>query len=174
MKKFKLQNEFWKGVQSRFSIFALVFLTSWLLSFTAKAQVFCIGSALAGNITGYTNSFQPMPSVAAGQAYYWTTTLTAGVPYTWSNCVAEGGTNSDTYMRIYDASNVVVATADDICGVNPTLTYTPAVSGLYYVHLAQYSCGTLSNSQVLAYKAVLPPTVVSFTPASGCPGTTVV
>jgi hypothetical protein len=157
-------------MKRRFSAFAFVFLTCWLLSFTAQAQVFCIGSNLAGNITGYTNAFQPMPSVPAGQAHYWTTTLTAGIPYTWSNCTAEGGTSSDTYLRIYNAANAIVASADDICGVNPTVTYTPAVSGLYYVHLAQYSCGILATSQVLAYRAVLPlpPTIASFSPASGC------
>ncbi len=126
------------------------------ITLNVPPPVFCIASTNAGTITGYTGTFQVKPSVAAGAAYYWSTTLTAGVPYTFSNCPSEGGTASDTYFRIYNTSNTIVASADDICGANPSLTYTPTVTGTYYVHLAQYSCGALSTSQVIAYSAVLP------------------
>lgn len=159
-----------KKINNLIKTLLIFFISMGFLHFSANAQVFCTPSSLAGNIAGYTGSFQQMPSVAAGQAYYWTTTLTAGIPYTWSNCTAQGGTNSDTYMRIYNSANAIVASADDNCGVNPTVTYTPAVSGVYYVHLAQYSCGNLATSQIVSYMAVLPPapTIASFAPASVC------
>lgn len=127
----------------------------------------CIASTNQGVITP-TGTYQMTASVPAGAAHYWSATLTAGVSYTFSNCVAEGGTAEDTYLRIYDATGAVVATADDVCSTNALVIYTPGTTGTYYIGLTHYSCSFLSLSQKISYRITPFDPCSSITASNAC------
>lgn len=104
-------------------------------------------------------------SYLAGDTYYWSFNATAGTTYAFENCLA----GEDTYIRIYDAAYVLVASNDDN---GPYCTGTPAsidwlspASGTYYISLAHYSCALLDFSGDLNYRTV-PACVVTCPPGS--------
>jgi len=138
-------------------VLAVTGLLSWGSISSMQAQSFCGAASNAGTISGYTASFQQTASVSSGSRWYWSTTLTAGNQYTFSNCAANGGTAADTYLRIYDAASTQLLTADDNCGANAELVYTAPTTGTYYIVLTNYFCAVLSTSQILAYREVVPP-----------------
>ena len=137
------------------------------ISRPALAPLFC-GDGVAINQGSLvpTDIFQQTSSVPAGSTHYWNVSLVAGTIYTFSNCVADGGTAEDTYVRLYNGEGVVVVSGDDSCGTNGSVTYTPTISGTYFVHLSQFSCNTLYNAQKISYK-------LSFDPTLGCSNTSV-
>ena len=118
---------------------------------------FCMTSTNAGVMFNYTASFQQTALLNSGAAYFYATPLLAGAIYTWSNCTTEGGSGTDTYLRLYDAAGTLIAFADDICGASAKIVYTATTTGTYYIHLANYSCNALSSNERLGYMFVPPP-----------------
>ncbi|WP_345237333.1 IPT/TIG domain-containing protein [Hymenobacter saemangeumensis] len=143
----------------------------------AQTPAFCTSSVPGPALSSFTTSFQTV-NVAAGSAYYWAFTGTAGVTYSFSNC----GGNEDTYLRIYNLAGTVVIANDDngiyCSGTRASLDFACTSTGTYYLHLSQYSCTSLSLSEPLAYKAssgsgTPAPAISSFSPTSGPAGTNV-
>lgn len=109
----------------------------------------CNTSVNAGTITP-TTTVQTTPAVAAGSRYYWSFTGQAGCEYTFSTCGLASG--QDTYLRLYDATGAtLLAQNDDGCGTQSSLTVLFNVTGTYTIHLARFSCNTLSASAQLSY-----------------------
>ena len=72
----------------------------------------------------------------AGDTDWFKVTLTAGHAYRFDVLGAEGGngTLADPYMELRDsAGTIIVADDDSGAGFNPQITYTPTVSGNYFV-----------------------------------------
>ncbi len=70
--------------------------------------------------------------------------LTARTTYTIRTC---GGSSTDTYLRLHAAGRQV-ASSDDACGAQSSITYTPTSSGTYELSLGCY--GSTSCSATLS------------------------
>ena len=111
---------------------------------------FCSAAISQGTLVP-TGDFQQTASVSSGATHYWAVSLTAGTSYTFSNCVDDGGTFEDTILILYHGTEYV-SSEDDTCLINPSITYTPIESGLYYIYLAHYDCGNLVANQKISYR----------------------
>ena len=98
--------------------------------------------------------------------------LTAGTAYIIRLSGADSGlgTLSDPYLRLRNSAGVEVASDDDSgTGLDSQLSFTPTVSGTYYVDAAHYSyigTGTYQVS-VSGQTDITAPTVSTFSPADG-------
>jgi len=83
-------------------------------------------------------------------------TLTAGQAYTFTHTGSGGSPLSDPYLRLRDASGTQIAENDDISwpgNPNSSLTYTPSVTGTYYIEADSYNSnltGTYTLSATVA------------------------
>ncbi|TKD18411.1 matrixin family metalloprotease [Rhodobacter capsulatus] len=77
--------------------------------------------------------------------------LVAGQTYQFN---LNGGTLSDTYLRLYDAAGNQIAYNDDANGTNSQITFTATTSGTYFLEAAGY--GSYIGSYALTAAQVAP------------------
>ena len=79
--------------------------------------------------------------------------LYSGVPYTFKTGCGDGATaDFDTYLELYNSSCSLVASNDDYCeNLRSQISYTPSVSGTYYLKVRGYSSSSY-GSYTLAYR----------------------
>jgi len=96
--------------------------------------------------TGIVNSGRP----------YWTFAATAGCTYTFATCGLSG---SDTYLWLHNGAGggAVLASNDDGCGSQSTITWYCTASGTYTIFITRYgniftgNCNTLNANVQLSY-----------------------
>ena len=124
----------------------LLFATSF--GTISHAQPGC-GNTNLGTLTPTTSS--QYAAYAAGDSYYWDFSAISGDIYTFSSC----GAGEDTRLRIYDASFTLIAGNDDggphCATTEASIDWTCSTNGTYYISLAHYSCGNLSNNGNFEY-----------------------
>ncbi|WKZ64869.1 MAG: T9SS type A sorting domain-containing protein [Flavobacteriales bacterium] len=118
----------------------------------AQAQ-FCNATVTNGGVVTPTGTVQTVVG-ASGTRTYWTFNTTAGTSYTFQNC----GSGGDTYLRLYSTATggTVLASNDDGCGTQSTVTYVETASSTRSILLTNFSCNTLSANTTLSYSSAAP------------------
>lgn len=108
-----------------------------------------------GSGSGYTLTPTPVwqnQAYTAGSFYYYYFSATAGVNYNFSLC----SNTEDSYMRIYNSSFSLIATADDngpsCSGVAASINWLCNTTGIYIVAVNNWSCDAFINGGNLAYR----------------------
>lgn len=108
----------------------------------------CIGSAVDGTynystpitIQGTTVDACDNSSLRAGYDRIYAVNISCPGTYTFSLC---NGATWDTYLTLSSASGSgLLATNDDFCGLQSSITYTVATAGTYYIAVEPYSSTT--------------------------------
>lgn len=96
---------------------------------------------------------------------------TAGCVYNFQTC---GYSTADTYLRLYSTGTggTLLASSDDDCGVQSTITWTCPANGTYSVLMTNYSCVALTSATRLSYTRISCPSpcasnLVSFSVTAG-------
>ena len=99
-----------------------------------------------------TSSWQTQGSIYAGE--YSVHNVVNGQTYIWSLCPVDGGNASyDAQLTLRNNSTLAyIAYSDDVCGDDPSITWTANFTGQVRVLVNQYTCLTNSISTTLAYK----------------------
>ena len=124
---------------------------------------FCVQSNFGGGINP-TSSVQTI-TITSGMAMYFTFTGINGTSYRFSNCKIF----SDTYLRLYNSSGTLIYSVDDygpVCSnTSSSMEWKCTLTGTYYIHNSQYSCGFLSQNTPFDYQTFVPvvPTITGFT-----------
>ena len=78
-----------------------------------------------------------------------TFTATAGCVYTFSTC---GQSTQDTYLRLYSGvGGALLASSDDACGTQSSITWTAPATGTYSLHLSRFTCANLNLITRVSY-----------------------
>jgi hypothetical protein len=123
-------------------IFSAVFCFC-LLGIVFSGQAQCVyGGTNYGNVTpaGVGQSYSLLNYVWGGDQY--TLDVTNGCAYTIQMC----GTSWDTYITVFNNSNVPIAWNDDSCGLQSIVTFTATYSGTVTIQVNQWPCIINSNS----------------------------
>ena len=123
-------------------------LVGGLFQASASQAQFCGTSANQGVIVP-AGAVQTVTGPVSTRSY-WSFATTAGCTYTFTTCVIA---TNDTYLRLYTTGTggSTLATSDDACGAQSTIVYTETVSTTRSIHLANYSCNTLSAATNMNY-----------------------
>ncbi len=75
---------------------------------------------------------------------------TAGCIYNFQTC---GNSTADTYLRLYSTGTggTLLASSDDNCGVQSTITWTCPANGTYSILMTNWSCAALTSATRLSY-----------------------
>ena len=78
---------------------------------------------------------------------------TAGCVYNFQTC---GWASADTYLRLYSTGTggTVLASGDDNCGAQSSITWTCPSNGTYSVLMTNYSCAALYSATRLSYTRI--------------------
>ena len=127
---------------------------------TLVIPVISCGNTDLGTLTP-TTSWQSA-AYLLGDTYYWDFAGTAGNIYSFSSCTA----GEDTYIRIYDAAAILIASNDDdgphCAGSTASIDWTCTTSGTYTVSLARFSCNPLDNDGNFEYMYTALPATASW------------
>lgn len=139
------------------------------LAFTL-VSFFCLPAGLFAQCTGGVNAGPLSPAPAAafqtmtvtdGNYYTFTVAPVVGCAfpsYVFSFCAAQGGSASyDTQISILDNAGSLIASNDDACGLQSSLTWTPPAAGTYRILINRFSCTTGGGPATLAYNVSTPP-----------------
>ena len=116
---------------------------------TTNAQAQYCNTATTNTAITPTTVSQNTVSVNSGiRAFNFTTV--AGRSYTFATC---GLTTGDTFLRLYSTGTggTVLASNDDGCGAQSTITYVETVSSTRSVLVAKYSCAALTVATQMSY-----------------------
>lgn len=102
---------------------------------TALAQCGNDNTQVGVDLTPAGSGLSVSSTFASGQ--YATAYVFSGVTYQVSTC---GSSGFDTQLTVYDESGSFLAYNDDFCGLQSTVSFTPASCGFVRVLLDQYSC----------------------------------
>jgi len=122
----------------------------------------------AGDLTPPGVSLTTIQTFASGQ--YVLATVEAGANYTITTC---GNSNFDSQLTVFnDLTGAFVAYNDDACGVQSTVSFTPAFCGQVRVLLDLYFCNTGTSSMDVSMTMNTPgsgnPTLVSAADQNAC------
>jgi PKD repeat protein len=150
----------------------ILFIGTSLAAISAKAQCANDNQLVAGNLTPPGISQSTAQNYASGE--YMLAYVQSGASYSVSTC---GGSSYDTQITVYDdATGTFLAYNDDFCGLQSTVTFTPATCGLVRVLLDQYFCNasglntTVTMTQNTAGTNL--PTLTAAPNVSACNGNT--
>ncbi|MGC9330666.1 MAG: gliding motility-associated C-terminal domain-containing protein [Bacteroidales bacterium] len=131
--------EYWQGVET------LNYNSTLRITFIPQC-----GDTDMGTITPSMCSWQGA-SYNAGETPYWEFDATAGDYYNFTLC----SNSEDSYLRIYDSFNNLVASQDDngpFCsGLSSSISWSPSSSGTYYITASKYSCVPFTNNGTMYY-----------------------
>lgn len=108
-------------------------------TYTLRASVATVSTDDYKNDTTTTGTLSPGGSVSGsieigGDADWFGITLTAGTSYTFNLDAAASAGLTDPYLRFYNSSGILLNSDDDSgAGLNAQLSYTPAVTGRYFL-----------------------------------------
>ena len=146
-------------------------LTTGALNFNTAAATTSsdIANSTATTSTLALNSSNGSTIDSSGDQDWFRISLTAGTTYTFRQDKTSGS-NLDSYLRLMNSSGTQVAYDDDSGGNrNSLFTYTPTVTGTYYVAAGGYSSSTgaysLSATAAAAPTDTTAPTLSSRSPA---------
>ena len=109
-----------------------------------RPSVIEAADAAAGTATAYaiTVGQTAQGTISAGGDHDWfRVDLTAGQTYAFAEIGTGAADLQDTYLRLYDGSGTTLLREDDDSGpaYSSSFTYTPTVSGAYYLDAAAYA-----------------------------------
>ena len=117
--------------------------------FTTNADAQYCGTATSNTAITPTTVSQNTVSYNSGiRAFNFTTV--AGRSYTFATC---GLTSQDTYLRLYSTGTggTILASDDDGCSSQSTITYVETVNSTRSVVVARYSCNALTGATQMSY-----------------------
>jgi len=103
----------------------------------------CVGGTTSGSFSySATNT-----NSAAQNTFNFDIAMVAGQTLSIGTCGVPGASGSgDTYLRLFNPSNVEVASNDDACGVLSFLAFTATTTGRFQVHAGCFSANSCSGT----------------------------
>ncbi len=106
-------------------------------------------TAVPGPTTYATQTFFRSGGNPVGDQNWFRINLTAGSNYTFAT--SNLGDGADTYLRLYDGSVALIDENDDSGSLASSISFTPTMSGTYYIMVAPYSGETAGFPQIATY-----------------------
>jgi hypothetical protein len=79
--------------------------------------------------------------------------VVSGTTYEWSMCSVDGGfENFDGQLTLFNSSNSELCYSDDICGLDPKITWTATYTGSVKIQLNEYACITNNSNSTLVWR----------------------